>query len=520
MWRYVAFVFVAIVWCAAAWIATGVFATHRINYIIDRERNVAQLTADTVAANIYQRVRQVRSIPVVMAVDPSVVSVLTRFVPSVKRLPMQINEQRDLWLADPELNAMTKRLNEIRSEIDLHTLFIVNAAGDCIAAGKPPEFPVFIGVNYSDRQYFLSTQKGEGGRQFAVGRTDNVNALFYSSPVLVSGQFIGAVVSRINVTNLTNLVLDQGSFVTDENGVIVLAQDSDLLMKALPGSAIFKFSTDDRAKIYKKTAFESLSLSPMQLNGAEDVVRWKQSECPHVLASCAVNGEPVTVHVVHGLEEIFVAQSERIWFAVLISFAGILVLLLVVGAASYVRSISHSRRNLLFLNKVLESQARTDALTGCANRRFFFELLETERLRGIRYALPVSMLSLDIDHFKRINDFYGHPGGDQVLSHFVSIVAKALRLTDRLGRVGGEEFNVLLPQTVLSDAALIADRIRAAVECSPATYKTNTISFTVSISVVQWRMAENETVDDLIVRSDKALYEAKSNGRNQVTVDK
>jgi len=495
------------------------FAMHRIDIVVDRERRIAKSTAATIASNIYQRLSLVHSVPIVMALDPSVGSMLARFMTDNTLSPLQTSEKRDLWLADPELSAMTQRLNEIRSEINLHTLFIVNAAGDCVAAGKPPEFPVFIGVNYSDRQYFLSAQQGKNGRQFAVGRTDNVSALFYSKPVFASGQFMGAIVSRININNLTNFILDKDIFITDENGVVVLAKDSDLLMKTLPESAILKLPEEDVEKIYKNKIFETLDVSPWKFNDAVDVVRWNKSKSPYIYANSTVKDETITVHVVRDLKEIFDIQNDKISWAVLVSLAGILVLIFIVGIVMYFRTMSQHRRELLCLNENLALQARTDAMTGCANRRSFFEFLETERQRGIRYASPFSMLSLDIDHFKRINDVYGHPGGDQVLCHFVSIIEKTLRLTDRLGRMGGEEFNILLPQTVVSDAAVIAERIRAEVEKLPALYEQKTISFTVSIGVVQWRLAENETVDDFISRSDKALYEAKNCGRNQVKVD-
>ncbi|MYL85378.1 diguanylate cyclase [Desulfovibrio aerotolerans] len=518
-WKYIIFALIILVWCFAIWITSGILATRRIDLVVKRERQIAQSTADNIAANIYQRLSQVKNIPVVMAFDPSIASVLDSFFPDNKSSTLQINQKRDLFLADPELNAMTERLNEIRSKINLHTIFILNAAGDCIAAGKPPENPIFIGENYSDRLYFFSAQKGINGRQFAVGRTDRVNALFYSKPVLVSGRFIGAIVSRININNLTNLTLDQGVFVTDENGVVVLAEDRNILMKTLPGSTVLKLPEKDLKTVYRQDKLEILNILPWQLDGASDAVQWENSEYPFVYAHSVVNNEPVTVNVLRDLKEIVEIQHERVIWTVLVSGVGILSLLLVAGIALYIFSVSKHRQELLCLNERLNLEARTDALTGCANRRNFFELLESERQRGIRYSFPFSMLSLDIDHFKRINDLYGHPRGDQVLCHFVSIIGKNLRLTDRIGRVGGEEFNILLPQTVKSEANLIAERIREEVERSPALYEQMVISFTVSIGVAQWQLEKKETVNDFISRNDKALYEAKQRGRNQVVVD-
>ncbi|MBF0209393.1 MAG: diguanylate cyclase [Desulfamplus sp.] len=515
----ITFSLLIIAWFITAWFFSGKFTIDRIVEVVNREYSYANAMAENIAANINQRLVHVRSIPFFMASDQSVVSMLMQFGTDDAKSTMQMDEKRNLWLSDPELGLMTQRLNRIRSEINLHTIFILNAAGDCVAAGKMPELPVFIGVNYSDRKYFLEAQKGNNSRQFAVGRTDNMNSLFYSTPVLASGQFIGVVVSRTNLNNLTNLELGQDVFVTDENGVVILAKDSNLLMKALPGSNSLECSAEVIQALYKQNTIKKLDLHPLRFKGVDDVVLLKKNDVPHVYANATAKEELVSVHVLRDLTQILKIQNDRILWFITTSFSGILLLSLVFGIVAYVRSMSHHRRELLGLNENLALQARTDALTGCANRRSFFESLEAERQRGIRYTLPFSMLIMDIDYFKKINDTYGHPGGDQVLCHLVSLVEKIIRPTDQLGRVGGEEFGILLPQTTGLDAALTAERIRAAVETTPAVYEQAAIHFTVSIGLAQWKIAEKETLKDLINRSDIALYNAKNRGRNLVSVE-
>ncbi len=126
---------------------------------------------------------------------------------------------------------------------------------------------------------------------------------------------------------------------------------------------------------------------------------------------------------------------------------------------------------------------RLSDLTGAATRRHFFDIAERECSRAVRHGLTLSLLALDLDHFKRINDEFGHAGGDVVLRSFVTTVEKFLRSTDSFGRVGGEEFCVLLPQTDQAGAAVLASRILAGVRETPALLPTRALHYTASMGV-------------------------------------
>jgi diguanylate cyclase (GGDEF)-like protein len=215
------------------------------------------------------------------------------------------------------------------------------------------------------------------------------------------------------------------------------------------------------------------------------------------------------VHVVRDLEDVANIDTQRVGWFVLVSLTGLLAASLAIGGLHFLRSRRQHQRELA-------NQARTDALTGCANRRSFREAVEAERQRANRYGSPFSLLMIDLDHFKAVNDLYGHLGGDQVLCHFVSTVLAILRPSDLLGRIGGEEFAILMPQTTDRDAAAIAERIRTTVEAETVTFEEQAISVTVSIGVTQWRPEHDQTIDSLFGCCDKALYAAKNAGRNQV----
>ncbi len=181
-----------------------------------------------------------------------------------------------------------------------------------------------------------------------------------------------------------------------------------------------------------------------------------------------------------------------------------------------------------------ERLSQIDPLTNISNRRYFFEQAEQEYVRSQRYDLVFSVLMVDIDHFKVINDSYGHQTGDQVISGVAQTLADTLRQVDLIGRYGGEEFALLLPETPLVAAASVGERLRQrfanlkfpvkhrnANSANLATHQLGQLrddgfilQVTISVGVAEYRPTDNN-IDDVLERADQALYQAKANGRNQ-----
>lgn len=157
----------------------------------------------------------------------------------------------------------------------------------------------------------------------------------------------------------------------------------------------------------------------------------------------------------------------------------------------------------------------TDALTGVANRRSLDKTLAHAVESNENRELTVIML--DIDHFKNVNDIYGHEAGDEVLKHFARVIRKAIRPNEFFARYGGEEFTILCYAT-LQQARLIAERVRKAVELSPAKTSKGEVKITTSMGLAQ--LMPGDTPKDMVKRADKALYRAKENGRNRCEVEK
>ena len=164
----------------------------------------------------------------------------------------------------------------------------------------------------------------------------------------------------------------------------------------------------------------------------------------------------------------------------------------------------------------LEQQANTDYLTGCLSRRYFLGLSEREFAQVRRYGGVLSLFMIDLDHFKKVNDEHGHQVGDEALKKLVQVCQSVLREVDLVGRLGGEEFAVLLPETNRAQAIEAAERLRVAVASAEVPLEGDTVlQFTTSIGVATLSGADTN-ISDILRRADQALYQAKNFGRNKV----
>lgn len=177
------------------------------------------------------------------------------------------------------------------------------------------------------------------------------------------------------------------------------------------------------------------------------------------------------------------------------------------------------RKHLEEKNAELERLANTDYLTNLYNRRRFFQAAEDEFAGAIRSRNPISITLIDLDHFKQVNDTYGHLVGDHVLVHIAKLIRTHCRVSDVAARYGGEEFIILHPSIDRQNAFQVAERIRKAVEATPFSLEGDEISLTLSAGVVDTKVGRDfKRIDDILGLADKALYRAKDAGRNQVVV--
>jgi diguanylate cyclase (GGDEF)-like protein len=164
----------------------------------------------------------------------------------------------------------------------------------------------------------------------------------------------------------------------------------------------------------------------------------------------------------------------------------------------------------------IQLQARSDGLTGLVNHKTFYEVLERELWRSRRYGEQISLIMIDVDNLKHINDTFGHKAGDKVILEISRRIKESIRQIDTAARYGGDEFAVILPNTSQADAMVVAERMVAVVSSSPLAWKKDEIPLSISVGLGQY--SGDDSPDDIASKSDKALYAAKQSGKNTVKI--
>lgn len=182
-------------------------------------------------------------------------------------------------------------------------------------------------------------------------------------------------------------------------------------------------------------------------------------------------------------------------------------------------TLSSTIRELEASHEALQQQATTDPLTKLENRRAFFDQAEELHALHNRYGSTYSVLMLDIDYFKKINDNHGHDGGDKVLIAIAAVLKDLTRGVDTVARIGGEEFAILLPDTNRLGTAVMAERVRSAIEMHTLDIDGTSLTITVSIGIASQDAEHTDSVRDLMLIADKRLYLAKEMGRNRIAVN-
>ncbi|OJS99887.1 GGDEF domain-containing protein [Marinobacter nauticus] len=182
-----------------------------------------------------------------------------------------------------------------------------------------------------------------------------------------------------------------------------------------------------------------------------------------------------------------------------------------------VTEFASSKRALERANEQLAKLSMTDRLTGLLNRGTWENLVDAEYERYRRYGQATSLVMFDIDHFKPVNDNYGHLAGDEVIRHTAKVTRNSIRQSDSAGRYGGEEFGIILPETDAENARLICERIRESIEKSTMETSAGNITYTISMGIAQLT-DEPENYMQWMQKADEALYAAKESGRNRVVV--
>ncbi len=245
-------------WIALSWIVSSRLYNRELDTLVGNEQRHAQELSDDVADSIRRNLHYVSGIPDTFQHALRVWKSVEKFGPTAQATDLPKDVVIKQWSADAELNDLSRYLELIQSSLGVDGLFVVNAAGDCVAANNWNKPDTSLGANFVDRKWFVEARNGHRAMQYAMGRTTHVPGLFFATPINLNGQFMGAIVAKMNLSSLSFLTRQADAYVADSNGVIILAHDASMLMKSIPGNLLSTMSERDRLALYQRSSFTEI----------------------------------------------------------------------------------------------------------------------------------------------------------------------------------------------------------------------------------------------------------------------
>ena len=343
-------------WGAIAWSSANYYEEHRAGDIYRQQAQRAVLESEQIAGNMELEIQRLKGVSSMISHDRDARAALRRFGANATPSRLAYEERKQRWSRDKTLAALNSSLLIAATRLKADAILVFNAAGDCIASSNAQATASFVGTNYADREYFRQAATGQPGHQYAVGRVSKVPGLYFSAPVFEDGHFAGAVAVKQDLSNFSQLKGMAELFVTDSNGVIVLATDRQLEHRILPDTPAASMPPGKRQLQYQQKVFEPLQITPWGRKDFSSVVLIEGSSVPVFLASRTLPEDAITIYVSHSLGELTRLGIEKYWLFALLTAAGGMMIVAASAVVHYLRESQARAADLSIAATAFESQ--------------------------------------------------------------------------------------------------------------------------------------------------------------------
>ncbi len=527
-------------WIALATAAVWIIAALTISHQLIHQQLHAELEARLIKLNkeiqfslrvFDQNLHQAEQLSTTLSFEQSTIALLSTY----KNKPIDLNTlnleaRHNALMRYPGVKDASTLFKHILSEVDATQVYLMDPLGYCIASGQQGQPGDGIGGRYHTRKYYQDALMKGRGRQFAIGKQYTVPSFFFSTAIKDGEELLGIVVLRLltgEVVDFINPSMDL-TLITSANGVVLASSEPELNFKHVGRRLSHPPPLMDYRRIFKREKMDTVPFKETSYHHGLSLWNWGGER--HLMARGLVEQGDYQVFLFDNVESILDSSQKRWALSLAILLTGLLINLLIERSINFsqlrkahLKALFDANKDLSNLSAELYQLTVTDTLTGASSRRYFSQKLEDAVQREHRQspAMPrsseafkgLSLLLLDIDRFKLINDSYGHPAGDVAIRTMAKICQEQVRPYDTVGRMGGEEFAILLSDVTMKQTKEIAARILRVCESTEIRYEEHCFTQTCSIGVARLRREHN--TDSLLSQADKALYAAKEQGRNR-----
>ena len=496
-----------IVWNISGWYVAERYYIAKARELIEQETVLSQQRAGDLVDSIARNLNNLHGIPEFLTNLLRVRRAAERFGADALASTLTLEIQRQRWTTDPQLNELNQLLGIAEKKLGADMIYMLNASGDCIASSNWNTLQNPIGLNFAERDFFKKNKLGQSGMQYAVGKRTRIPGVFFSTPIIQNGKFIGAIVAKANVPNLSFLISQFDAFVTDSYGVVILARNKSLEMHAMPGATIRNVPEQQRLARYYRSDFPELKLEAWEDRRLPALIKFENEQPPHVISTKPLNAYGLQVYVMSEMTTIPALTQNHFWFTLLLNALGSMVILVIAGLVIHFKTIERSKAQLW-------KRANFDVLTQLPNRDMFRDRLSQEIKKSDRTGQPLALMLIDLDQFKEVNDTLGHDMGDILLQEAARRILNCVRESDTVARLGGDEFTVVLSQLAnASHAEDIAQKIIKRLS-EPFTLNLEVAHISASLGITLYPVDALD-IDSMMRNADQAMYVAKNNGRNR-----
>ncbi len=329
---------------------------HRARALYQEQTEVARQNLDQIAHSMDRDIQTLKGISTMVASGEGSRRVLRRFGSAAMPSPLAYEDRKERWTVDRVQGELNRDLATLATHLGANEIYVLNAVGDCVVASNALKSVSFVGNNYADRDYFREARAGRRGHQYALGRTSRVPGLYYSTPVVESGTFLGAVVVKQDLTSFSRWNSSTSAFIADGNGVVILAAEKRMALRTLPGALATNLSAEKLLAQYGQSRLDSLAFTAWGDGRFASAIRIDGAADPALIASRVLPGDSITIYLPQSLGELNRLGTERNWLFALISAAGGMLILAVAAIVHAVRDSQAKAADLRIAATAFESQ--------------------------------------------------------------------------------------------------------------------------------------------------------------------